>query len=630
MSVENKIEQLRKFDAAYFAGEPLIPDVQYDALKESVRAESPEHQYFSEVGHDERAGKVDLPYTMGSLNQVHTGEFSKWIEKYDISQCVVSQKLDGTSCMLIYEGIEGSGEARLTAAYSRGNGIQGASIIRHIKHMPTVPKKIKGTHYLAVRGEIILPNGVFFNKYATKYKNARQMAAGCMNRKVTSKEILRDIDFVAYTIVDCATPLDFIGPEDTAALRFTALSRAGFRSAQMGLYNSRDLNDGKLSKLLDEYRSTTDYALDGLVITSNNLEVTKLTKSSSLNPEHSVKFKEVSADNMVSTRVVAVHWKLSKSGFWKPRIEIEPVELFGTTVTFATGFNGKFIHDNMIDVGAKVVVTKAGEVIPYVLGVEEPAKTFSTPAETWDWDEMGVEFIAPANNSERVVMQLVHFFKTLEVEYLQETSLRKVLNYYSHLDASNGFEDTVVEIIGLMEHEWKNVIGENGVKIYMSLHKKLGALKPEKLLGACPFFGLGFGVRKAKKIMKEMSLGEFFEVTPKDIRNIEGFDETSETVHSGIARFSDFYNSIKDYVTFVEEETTNTLKDHVIVMTGFRDKELQERIELSGGRVSSAVSGKTTVVIAADVNSTSGKVKKARDLGVEVLSINEFNLRYIL
>ena len=632
MNIEEKIQQLQEFDKAYFDGAPIIEDQHYDMLKEEIRKESPEHPYFSSVGAPIRGGKIPLPYKMGSLNQIYEGDFERWVSKYNLAneQVIVSEKLDGMSVLLVYKGVDG--ELKLSTAYSRGNGIEGADITRHLKYMgiPQRLKNIKGD-MIAIRAELIMENSVFDAKYAKDNKNPRNMVSGCMNRKTTDSKVLKDINVVAYEIVDSVPDV-----RKTKVQDFQSLKSFGFEIAHHKILNSSDLDDNKLSNLFEAMQAAGRYELDGIVLTVNEYKtLNNVSKADSLNPEHSVKFKTFSEAHVIDAEVVDVHWKISKNGFFKPRIEVIPVELFGTTVTYATGFNGKFINDNGIGPRAKIKLTKAGAIIPYVVSVEEKV-TPKMPDEDWVWDDLGVEIKSVGDTQESVFMQALHFFKTLPVEYLQESSLQKLHNVVSGYMTIHTFEDFVTEVIFLLDHDWKRVLGVNGEKSYTSLHKKLQNIKPEILLGATPFFGIGFGTRKAKKIMQVMTLKEFLSATEEDIKNVEGFDKTAIRVYQGIPVFKRFLAEIEDYVSFVEKtvdvsDDAATLKDHSIVMTGFRDKELQERIEALGGTVSSGVSKKTTILIVADLSSTSAKVKRAKEnLNITVLHKDDFLATYIL
>lgn len=632
MDIEKTVKQLQLFDEAYFEGSPLVTDTQYDLLKESLRKESPDHPYLLEVGSPERGGKIPLPYKMGSLDQIYENDYVKWIKKYSIenSEVVVSEKLDGMSVLLVYETV--NGKLSLQNAYSRGNGLEGADITRHIKVMPSTPVSMDrdDIERIVIRAEVIMEEELFQSKYSTDNKNSRNMVSGCMNRKVTKHSILKDIHLVTYEIVDLK-PKD---NKNTKKDNLKLLKDLGFLVVNNKTFLGNELNDEKLKELYTSMADESLYLLDGIVITINDYAtMKKLSKSSSINPEHSVKYKNISDEHILETIVKKVHWKLSKSGYYKPRVEITPVNLFGTTVTFATGFNGKFIVDNGIGSGSKIKITKAGAVIPYIVEVLEKVEPMLPEAE-WEWDSLGVEMRSTEDTPDVIFMQAVHFFKTLSVEQLQETSLKKV--YDSLLDSKiniSTFDNLVSEVISLLDHDMKKILGANGLKAYDSLHKRLSEIKPETLLGATPFFGQGFGVRKAKKIIDVMSFENFLTCSESDIKRIEGFDKTSSRVVDGIEAFKDFYNNIEDYVTFASKEEiplSNKLNGHVVVMTGFRNKELQEKIEQYGGKVTSGVSKKTTIVIAEDVNSSSSKIKKAKELNIPVIGLNDFEYTYIL
>lgn len=620
MDLEREIENLKMFDAAYFDGSPLIPDAQYDSLKKKILELNPSHPYFNQVGSSVRGGKVDLPYPMGSLDQIYEGDYDRWVKKYELhdKKVVVSEKLDGVSVMLVYS------QGELQVAYSRGNGIQGADITRHVRQIPSVPKKLSVSGYMVVRAEGIMKNSVFEARYAKDYKNARQMVAGCMNRKETDPKILKDISVVAYEVVDSS-----ISEKMNKAYSLEVLRNEGFLVAYYEVDAANGHSDISLKETLSRFKKSSAYELDGIVITVDDYQYMKSASTrDSLNPEHSVKFKALSEDDVIETEVVRVHWKISKSGYWKPRVEIVPVELFGTTVTYATGFNGKFISDNAIGSGTVVKITKSGSVIPYIVEVVKSTNADLPEEGTWEWNDSGVEIVGVGTTLESDFMKAVHFFSTLEVDLLKETSLRKIVDAYC---PSANFEKIVLTVIDLLDIEWKRVLGQNGLKIHSSLHKTLRALSPQKLMGASPFFGQGFGVRKSKKILADMSFDEFLNCTAEDISAVEGFDTTSESVYRGITEFKEFLGKLEAYMELVSDEQqqkSNELDGKVVVFTGFRDKQLEKDIEALGGRVASGVSGKTTTVVAIDKNEKSSKLEKARSLNLEIFSKEEFSNLY--
>lgn len=620
---DSVIKDLMKFDEAYYNGSPLIPDDQYDMLRKDAESRFPDHEYFTTAPHQKGTvlEKVDLPYPMGSLNQVYESEALKWAEKYDSShdEMVVTEKLDGASILLIYEP-NAKGKTVLSKAYTRGDGTVGHDVTRHLGKMTSIPKVVN-CEYLAVRAEVIMRKSVFNEKYQKQYKNPRNLVAGFLNRKETNLRMIKDIDIVAYEIIDISGVNNVFTKEETVI----HLKQMGFSVARHLKLRGYQLKDDKLSEVLEEYRKTGKYDLDGVVITINDYsEFKEMSESDSLNPEHSVKFKVTTDFHIVE--VEEVIWKLSKSNFFKPRVRIKPVDLDGATITYATGHNAKFIHDNGIGKGCKVKVTRSGSVIPYIMEVVESVTPDMPPKGTWEWEQNEVEIVSKEEiSTQRTLMETVHFFKTLGVEHVQETSIQKLIG--THGWSEKIFDDLVVSIIELWDAEWKTALGENGNKAFLSLHTILSNMKHEVLMGAVPFFGRGFGVRKSKKVLDQISFEDFRNASLEDFQNLEGFDTTCEAIHSGLERFNTLLDRIDDYITFKEKSTTDlSMKGQVIVMTGFRDKELKEQIEDRGGKVTTSVSKNTTMILAKNPKSSSSKIKKARDLDIPVVAISDFVL----
>jgi NAD-dependent DNA ligase len=354
-----------------------------------------------------------------------------------------------------------------------------------------------------------------------------------------------------------------------------------------------------------------------------------LSGSSSLNPEHSVKYKVLDANSFIETAVVDVLWELSKSGFFKPRIEIRPVVLFGTTVTYATGFNGKFINDNGIGCGAKVIITKSGMVIPYITQVTHSVDP-KMPERKWIWNDNGVEAVLEDadNDSEVIFKQVLDFTNSLNIDLLKESNLAKVISTFKM--GSQSYEAIIEILVNLLEGEWINAVGSNGSKIYASLQRRLNNLTVAHYLGSVKFMGFGFGVRKAKALVK--SLNDHMDVWTLTVANIEqmdGFDtKTATAIAKGLPVAKAFAETLG--LSFVQEVKTSEFANFNIVFTGFRDKELEEKLEKMGAKMGSSVSKKTTHLVTAEPNSTSTKAKKAREVGVKTLSIDEFKEEYNL
>ncbi len=626
------IELLTKADDAYFnsTAPEIMTDGEYDRLKKRAFAQNPSHEYFARIGSDIRGGKIKLPYQMGSLDQVYLGgDFLDWLKKYNLlgKRVVISDKLDGISCMLEYRGGE------LAIAYSRGNGVEGADITRHVKLLGNIPTRIPGADYLVVRGELIMKTETFEENWKGKFKNPRVTVAGTMNRSESNKDIIKDIEFIAYEVVATNTHTDH-----RKMNQLVSLDGMGFDTVQhiSVVTSATNLTDDILTKLLKEARLASPYELDGLVITADEIDVRPQRGSISLNPEHSCKFKVNDDASIVTATVATVLWEISKSGYLKPRVQIVPVDLFGTTVTYATGFNGKFIRDNGIGPGAKIRITKSGTVIPYILEVVQKAQTIGMPDATfgnWGWNENDVEIVVENADNHPMVKfkQVLDFVETLNVELLKESSLNKLFDAFNFWDES--YTDIILTIVDLKQKEWEKAIGSNGVKSYQSLHRRLQQVELSTIIGAAKFMGIGFGVRKAKALLANSSEDSIWNLTAVDIAMMEGFDtKTAAAAEKGLKDTKVFLDALlaTGYVNLVKVVKTNELQDVQVVMTGFRDADLSAEIEKRGGKMGSSVSKKTTYLLTYDANSNSGKAKKARDLGVEVMTPDDFKDKFNL
>ena len=403
------------------------------------------------------------------------------------------------------------------------------------------------------------------------------------------------------------------------------LERLGFRVTPYTVFSTGELSADGLRKLVETAKSESPTELDGVVITIDRYdEIDSMRRSkTTLNPEHSIKYK-VNAEG-VTTEVVDVLWEVSKSGFFKPRVQIKPVNIGGVTITYATGFNGKFIYDNGIGPGAKVLITRQGDVIPMVSEVLHSVAP-KMPTDAYDWNDNGVEIITTDENNPDVKFKLLlSFVETLQVELLKESTLSEVFKRLKLADED--YADSIRIIFGLLDGEWVKLVGANGNKIADSLRRRGENMTLETFLGAVKYLGFGFGVRKAKALLSQMSYDDLLVAKEADIATLDGFDtKTAKKIFNGIqdanALLEDLMND--GFITLIKEVKTSELKGLNVVFTGFRDPDLEKAIEAAGGKVGSGVSSKTTHLLTTDPKSNSGKAKKARDLGVKVWSPEQF------
>ena len=613
------IDLLMYADDFYFNDDqPPIEDNQYDAIKQYAQRQLPAHVYFTGVGSAVRGGKVALPHQMGSLNQTHIGELTKWYQSTKIvdQNIVISDKLDGASCLLILGG------GKLQIAYSRGDGIQGADITRHMQRSHSIPKTVPTTETIVVRAENII-SVLNFNQAQTRlksrsgrpYANPRNMVSGLMNASSNDEYVYTIVDTIAYEIV---------GSTLSKSDQLNRLKQLGFNVVPWIQRNSSDLTEADLTALLNERRSKSNYELDGLVLDVDSADERKrLHNSDVLNQAYATKYKVADSSNQAYPLVTGVTWAISKDGYYKPTIQIEPTQLCGVTIQNCTGFNAKFILENGIGPGAKISLVRSGDVIPFCQQVLAPAPDGAQMPDDDDaiWTETGVDLVvADVNNNETAKYQrLVDFFNTIDIPHLGEGNIKQMFDV--------GF-DTPESIITLTQEDLCSLLGSTsiGKKIYQGMRTKFNGIQLYTLMGAHPCFGRGVGVRKMKKLFEALK-GNIDLFTTENILKVDGFEaKTAKKVVQGIEPFKQFLDDVKGFVTIAsfEAPVEGIWTGKSIVITGFRDSSVDKLIESKGGKVGSGVSSKTYLVVAADPSESSTKLDKARDLGIQIVSKQQF------
>lgn len=609
------IEMLKYADDQYFNNSPVLSDEEYDTLKYYAQQNDPYNLYFEQVGVAVRTGKIKLPHQMGSLNQIYYGgDAIQWCKKHNLfdETLVCTDKLDGVSAMVVYDE-----KGNFKSSFSRGDGIEGANIDRHTTKLSNFPLKVSESD-LVVRGEIIFSKQKFeqvVNQIKTRsgqqYKNARNCIAGLMNAEKNDISVYKFIDFVAYQIVnDTRSKTD----------QLLTLKDLGFNTPRYNIITGKQLQDEYLSHYVTDTKSTSEYELDGIVIDvdSGALRQKINPTKETLNPEYSVKYKIVGADNQKNATVVGVEWSKSKHGYLKPVVVFDPINLGGVTISRATGFNAAFIWNNKIGKDAVVNISRNGDVIPYINFVVNQSLP-SMPEGNWEWNETGVDIILinPEEHSDVLINRLVDFFSTLSVSHMKEGNVTELFN--------NGF-DTAEKIINMQESQLVSILGSNGSKVYESISEKLTNVPLYMLMGAYST-ARGIGTRKIKKLQKEFNERLLSIKSINDIINVEGFDvKTANQVLKCIEMFVPFLEQISSRVV-VNYNTNNSSGEFTgksIVFTGFRDSNLENTIEQQGGNVSSGVSKKTSLVVAKDITENSSKIQKANQLGIPVVSLETF------
>ena len=608
---ENQLSSiLREANKAYYNEEPLMTDNEYDIVKEYIEKKYPSNKTIFEVGAPITKNKVKLPYEMASMDKIKpdTGALTNWMKKYS-GPYVMSCKLDGVSGLYTTEGDQ-------PKLYTRGDGKVGQDISHLIPHL-RLPK----SKNIVIRGEFIIPKSTFETKYKSKFANPRNMVAGLINHK-TVNEAISDINFVAYEVIKPvkkpSEQMEFLETLDVERVLFET---------------SSNISNEILSQLLVAARKTYSYEIDGIIVTND-----KLYPREHGNPEHAFAFKMVLSDQIAEAKVVDVIWTPSKDGYLKPRVQIEPINLGGVKIEYATGFNGSFINDNKVGVGAIIELIRSGDVIPHIRKVVVSAEQAKMPSVPFKWNDTHIDVLLEDINTDQTVKEknITGFFKGIGVEGLSSGNVARIVQ--------SGY-DTVPKIIKMTVDDLLKVEGfreKTATKIHDGIEEKIGVASLVTIMSASNIFGRGFSDKKLEIVMDSypnvLLSNESDSDKVKKIAAMKGM--ATKTAEAFVEKIPNFIQFIKESgldnkldITISKKtpvDESHPLFGKTIVMTGFRDNSIQDALKSVGAKLGSSVSKNTFVVLVKDKEDDTGKSAEAKQLGVPIMSLEEFRQKYLI
>jgi NAD-dependent DNA ligase len=389
------------------------------------------------------------------------------------------------------------------------------------------------------------------------------------------------------------------------------------------------LSNEYLSEVLQDWRKNYMYEIDGVIVADDNTH-----PRATGNPDHAFAFKMVLSDQMAESQVVDVIWTASKDGYLKPRVQIMPVKLGGVTIQFATGFNGAYIEENKIGIGAIIQIIRSGDVIPKIQSVTTPATQAKMPSEEYIWNDTHVDVMLQDATGNAVVLEknITGFFKGIGVDGLGSGNVEKMI--------SAGF-DSVPKILRMTKDDFLKVDGfkeKTATKLFEGIRDKVAAASLATIMSESNKLGRGFSSKRAELIMEKYpTIFEEGERNTTKLAEIEGFQKKSaEAFVQHIPEFLKFLEEcgLQDKLNFksatpVVRDESHPLFGKSIVMTGFRDKELEEKLKVVGAKLGSSVSKNTFVVLTKDVNENTGKVQDAKSKNVPIMTPEDFIAKYL-
>lgn len=621
---------LAKANHSYYNEDiPLFTDDLFDLLKDALTARAPSHAFLRAVGAEiavDDKRKETLPYHMGSLDKIKTDEkiISKFKSKHP-GEYLISDKLDGNSGLYYLK----NKEAKL---FTRGDGKVGQNVSNLLGHLSGIPANIASKHKdeLAVRGEVILSRKAF-EKVKHKGANARNMVAGMLNAKKPDPEIAKLAEFVAYEVIEPK-----LEPKDQMEL----LEKLGFRVVQYQLFNEAKLSSDNLSEFLVDRRERGAYEIDGIVVMHNKVH----RRQTDGNPTYAFAFKSVHTMAKAEVIVTGVEWNLSKDGYLVPTVNFNGVSLGGVNIKKATGFNGKFIQDNKIGPGSRILIMRAGDVIPHIVEALSASATGKgqMPEHSFLWSKSGVDIMLTEDNKrdneELRLKNLENFVKKIDVPGLGPGNVKKM--FEAGFDTPRKmFEASVSDLLKVDGFKDKTA-----QKIRDALQERRYNLTCLQVMDASNAMGRGLAGKKLEMILDAFPqvLENRYVPTIDELVKVKGVEKTTATLFAkNLPAFFAFVDDNKIKCTVetakraamaaaepsadaVPEPAGVSFAGEKVVFTGFRNKDLEAYLVARGADVSGSVSKKTTLVLCKDIDDDSGKMEKAREFGVKIVQVDEF------
>jgi NAD-dependent DNA ligase len=614
--INELVEKITLSNEKYRIGEPIISDAEYDILIEELRSLDPNNQLLTKVGLEiqDESRKSRLPIEMASMNKIKSMEdIDDWCRLKGISKSenvIITPKFDGLSLCV---------KEPTNEAWTRGDGEFGQKSNEHYKlidnHLYDVEDAdpLSPIHCDFTYGEVMMSKKVFTDKYSQDFANPRNLVAGLLNSKDINPS-LSDTSYIKYGAIFNSNLINNYNLNQTKQQVLDYLNSYQEVKVQYHICKISELTEDLLISLFHKFG--TEYEIDGLIIEINNLSLQdKLGReTSSNNPVWARAFKHPSFEQSAESEVIGISWNISKQGLLKPILHITPVRLDGVTVSNVTGNNARFVKDMGLGVGAKVLVKRSGMVIPIIADVITTVEFVMPDVPNIGWNDNGIELITLTETDEQRFKQVVSFFEILETDSFGEGVIKQLWD--------NGHK-SVKDILNLSQSDLEKIdrFGKRKAQIvWNSIKKATNGVSLSKLQHATGIFrGLG---------SKKLALLEHFTTKPtiNQVLEIEGFAEISaQSYIDGYDKFFEFISGLP--ITIQEKvesvKVSNDLDGMTFVFTGVRRVDLESVIESRGGKIGGSVSKTTTHLVMKVVGSGSSKEKKAIELGVTIMTVEQ-------
>ena len=629
------IETLNKASELYYQKNiSMMTDYEYDHLyDELVELEKETHMILSnsptinvEPEISSFLEQVEHPAPMLSLAK--TKQVTELIDFIGDKEGLLSWKLDGLTIVLTYEN------GKLISGVTRGTGTIGEVVTENVKQFKNVPLTIPYLGRLVVRGEAIIKYSDFkkmndeLGDGSSQYKNPRNLCSGSVRQLDSSITASRNVNCIIFALIESDEQISNLKSEC-----FDWLKSLGFEVVELFKVTKENMEE-KVLEFKDRVK-TYDIPSDGLVLTYDDIEYGNSLGMTAKFPRHSIAFKW--QDETAKTKLREVDWMVSRTGLINPVAVFDPVELEGTIVSRASLHNVSILQGLKLGLGDTIEVYKANMIIPQVAENDTKSNNLAIPnkcpvcgGEAKIIENSDVKYLYCMNEFcvAKLIKRLSLFVSrnAMNIDGISDAILSKLIDEgivkcYADLYHISDYKDKIIAFDGFGEKSYNNLINS----IEKSRNVKLA-----NFIYALGIPDIGFS--RAKLICNNFN-NDFDKICHLTLEELSAIDGVGEIIAQewvdefANSIFIDELEKLKKEVVIAKSGNINNgpLANLTFVITGSlnhfenRDKMI-EYIEQNGGKVVKAISNNVNYLINNDINSTSTKNQKAKELGVEIIS----------
>ena len=651
MNKTERIKELTKMlneyrNAYYNESESIISDYEYDKLYDELEklenetglsfANSPTKTVGFQVKSE--LEKIKHSHPMLSLDKTKSvDDLRKFAGDKD---CILSLKMDGLTCLLTYEN------GGLVQAETRGNGDIGELITHNANVFENIPLTIEYKGHFEIEGEAIITYDDFekINKVLPedkKYKNPRNLVSGSVRQLDNRIAAQRHIKFVAWKVPTEVCSNSFLN-------RLKYAKELGFEIVPLFTYSGKSSDKENLPEMIESLKIKAHdhgYPIDGLVMTYNDIQYGESLGLTGHHPRHSVAYKFY--DEEFETTLNNIEWTMGKSGCLTPTAVFEPVEIDGTIVERASLHNMSIFKDLELSHGDTITVFKANQIIPQVSdNLDRTLTNLCIPPSTCPIcggkteivkdNDTEVLMCSNSNCKGKLLGKLSAFVSRnkMNIDGLSDETLSKFIarGWLTCFSDIYNLKDYYIHMINM------SGFGRKSIDKLIDSIEKSRSVELNRFIAALSIPGVGDSTAKDISKHCEYDFGTFVMrlIDKYNWSVIDGIGEkTSQQINEWIddsCNREDFRKLLQTIIPVnlnTNDNTDQSLAGKNFVVTGdvtqFKNrKELQKFIESKGGKVTGSVTSKTNWLINNDVESTSSKNKKARELGIPIISEKDF------